>query len=85
MRASWNFHIFEKHPKNTVSRPKSGELSIKRYAQDTKKHPILEPTIAFSEFDSYQRYQQSFHTSELGHLYPAFLGFYKILLLSDKK
>ena len=31
----------------------------------------LEPTIAFSEFDFYQRYQQSFSTSELGRLYKA--------------
>jgi len=29
----------------------------------------LEPTIVFSEFDFYQRYQQSFSTSELERLY----------------
>ena len=31
----------------------------------------LEPTIAFSEFDFYQQYQQSFNNSELGLLYQA--------------
>ena len=31
----------------------------------------IEPTIAFSEFDFYKSYEQSFHNSELGHLYRA--------------
>ena len=50
-----------------------------------QKFSHLEPTIAFSEFDFYKRYEQSFHDSELGRLYRAipFTGLAKSLGLLD--
>ena len=45
----------------------------------------LEPTIAFSEFEFYKQYQQSFQNSELGHIHQAipFAGLVKSLRLKD--
>ena len=50
-----------------------------------QKTSKLEPTIAFSEFDFYKQYQQSFQNSELGHIHQAipFAGLVKSLGLKD--
>ena len=49
---------------------KIGELS-KKDMRKIQRISDLEPTIAFSEFDFYQNYQQSFSNRELGRLHKA--------------
>ena len=57
-------------PKKRIKGQNRGKFK-KIEMSKVQKISELEPTLAFSEFDFYKQYQQSFQNSELGHLHQA--------------
>jgi hypothetical protein len=62
------FCIFVHNPENTVLLPKSGKRKLKDMRK-IRKISELQPTIAFTAYNFFNEYIQSFHLSEIGQIH----------------